>query len=312
MNKVQEYKAYFDHYNQEWLEGAYLQRNYDYPVGYHRLRILLKSLQDDDLEGKKILDIGCGGGDVSFALAQRGADVIGIDMSDSMLAVARQRQSQKLLKGKVEFFKENVLELSENVSGKKFDYIVAFGLIGYLESDEQFFEVIRRLSQKNTILYLSCRNRLFNITSTSPNTVREMQEGTAFKLIDEIDAYYEKEIPPQKSMEFLENLNSALEKVKHLNSTEEGEAGREEPRGLGGNFSPARQSTPREVQHTAQRFGYDLRQLWGVHPHLLLPRFNRKLPPQVFNMLSDALCAFEEEEISLVWSSVFIGKYEFV
>lgn len=313
MNREQQYKAYFDHYNEEWLEGAYSQRSYDYPVGYHRLRILLKSLEKENLEGKKILDIGCGGGDISFALAERGADVIGIDMSDGMLEVARQRRLQKVLKGNVDFFKENVLELSEDIAGKKFDYIIAFGLIGYLESDEQFFEIIRRVSKKNTVLYLSCRNRLFNVTSISHNTVMEVQEGTVFKLIDEIDTYYAKEMPPDKNAEFLENLNSALEKVRHLQNAKEKEESKDSLKDLrGGHFSPARQSTPGEVQNTAEKYGYSLLQLWGVHPHLLLPRFNKKLPPQVFNILSDALCVFEDEPISLIWSSVFIGKYEFV
>jgi 2-polyprenyl-6-hydroxyphenyl methylase/3-demethylubiquinone-9 3-methyltransferase len=41
------------------------------------------------LVGKQALDIGCGGGILSEALAQRGAQVTGIDMGDAPLAVAR-------------------------------------------------------------------------------------------------------------------------------------------------------------------------------------------------------------------------------
>ena len=41
------------------------------------------------ISGKKILDIGCGGGILSESMAQRGAEVTGIDLSDKALAVAR-------------------------------------------------------------------------------------------------------------------------------------------------------------------------------------------------------------------------------
>ena len=41
------------------------------------------------LPGKKVIDIGCGGGLLSEGMARRGADVTGIDMGDAPLAVAR-------------------------------------------------------------------------------------------------------------------------------------------------------------------------------------------------------------------------------
>jgi len=41
------------------------------------------------IENKKFLDIGCGGGILSESLAERGADVTGIDLSEKALAVAR-------------------------------------------------------------------------------------------------------------------------------------------------------------------------------------------------------------------------------
>lgn len=41
------------------------------------------------LAGKKVLDVGCGGGILSEAMAQRGAEVTGIDMGEAPLNVAR-------------------------------------------------------------------------------------------------------------------------------------------------------------------------------------------------------------------------------
>ncbi len=41
------------------------------------------------LSGKQVVDIGCGGGILSESMAQRGAKVLGIDMGEAPLAVAR-------------------------------------------------------------------------------------------------------------------------------------------------------------------------------------------------------------------------------
>jgi demethylmenaquinone methyltransferase/2-methoxy-6-polyprenyl-1,4-benzoquinol methylase len=43
--------------------------------------------------GLRALDVCCGTGDVSFALAQQGAEVTGLDFSEPMLAVARRRRT---------------------------------------------------------------------------------------------------------------------------------------------------------------------------------------------------------------------------
>src|SRR5690554_1444241 len=41
------------------------------------------------LAGKKVLDVGCGGGILSEAMAHRGAEVSGIDMGEAPLKVAK-------------------------------------------------------------------------------------------------------------------------------------------------------------------------------------------------------------------------------
>ena len=49
------------------------------------------------LKGLDILDIGCGGGILSEALSQKGANVTAIDLADGPLEVAKIRQKQSKL-----------------------------------------------------------------------------------------------------------------------------------------------------------------------------------------------------------------------
>src|SRR3954454_3973820 len=50
------------------------------------------------LSGKRVLDIGCGGGILAEAMARRGATVTGIDLSDKALKVAELHLAESLLK----------------------------------------------------------------------------------------------------------------------------------------------------------------------------------------------------------------------
>lgn len=49
-----------------------------------------------DISGKRILDIGCGAGATSIAMAKAGATVIGVDISEDLLAEARVRDTDHL------------------------------------------------------------------------------------------------------------------------------------------------------------------------------------------------------------------------
>jgi 2-polyprenyl-6-hydroxyphenyl methylase / 3-demethylubiquinone-9 3-methyltransferase len=62
------------------------------------LRINYIEQQCGGLEGKKVLDIGCGGGILSEAMAAKGAIVTGIDMAELSLDVARMHLMESGLK----------------------------------------------------------------------------------------------------------------------------------------------------------------------------------------------------------------------
>ena len=51
--------------------------------------------------GERILDLGCGTGDLTLMLAQAGYDVIGIDRSEEMLSVLREKADELGLTGRL-------------------------------------------------------------------------------------------------------------------------------------------------------------------------------------------------------------------
>ncbi|MBM2575506.1 magnesium protoporphyrin IX methyltransferase [Jannaschia sp. Os4] len=59
--------------------------------GRDRMRDLILSRLPDDLSGARVLDAGCGVGGMSALLAARGAEVVGVDVSPNLLAIAARR-----------------------------------------------------------------------------------------------------------------------------------------------------------------------------------------------------------------------------
>ena len=60
-------------------------------AGRDRMRSLLLDWLPADLHGVRILDAGCGTGALAMEAARRGADVVAIDLSPSLVDVARRR-----------------------------------------------------------------------------------------------------------------------------------------------------------------------------------------------------------------------------
>jgi magnesium-protoporphyrin O-methyltransferase len=65
-------------------------------AGRDRTRSTLLSWLPDDLHGRRILDAGCGTGALAVEAARRGADVVAIDLSPTLVDLARERMPTDL------------------------------------------------------------------------------------------------------------------------------------------------------------------------------------------------------------------------
>ncbi|MEM7074668.1 MAG: magnesium protoporphyrin IX methyltransferase [Pseudomonadota bacterium] len=99
--------------------------------GRDEMRALLLSRLPRDLRGTHVLDAGCGAGQMTVELALRGASVTAVDVSPSLVEIARDRMPRHLL-GQVRFCVGDMLEPTLG----RFDHVIAMdSLIYYNETD---------------------------------------------------------------------------------------------------------------------------------------------------------------------------------
>lgn len=101
-------------------------------AGRDRMRATLLSYLPDDLTGARLLDAGCGTGALAVEAARRGADVVAIDISPTLVQLAKDRTAAHQGKGTVDF---RVSDMLDPALGR-FDWIVAMdSLIHYEPAD---------------------------------------------------------------------------------------------------------------------------------------------------------------------------------
>jgi SAM-dependent methyltransferase len=93
------------------------------------------------LEGKRVLDLGCGVGDLSLQLLQRGAHVTGLDLSGGMVDIARQRAQHFLPGSRFEGITAPVD--ATGLPAGTFDVVVGKWILHHVELEPTFRELRR-------------------------------------------------------------------------------------------------------------------------------------------------------------------------
>lgn len=104
---------------------------------------------------QRVLDIGCGGGFLTNALALKGHEVFGIDLSSTSLEVAQRKDATQ----KVRYQVANAYDLPfENES---FDVVCAMDILEHVENPQKVIEEASRVLKKNGMFFFHTFNRNF-------------------------------------------------------------------------------------------------------------------------------------------------------
>ena len=180
-----QYRGRLEEYFDRTALDAWAQLTSDAPVskiratvraGRDEMRNVLLSWMPADLTGRRVLDAGCGTGALAVEAARRGADVVAIDVSASLVNIARERAPTDLA-GSIDWRAGDMM--SPDLGD--FDHIVAMDSLIHYPTDD----IVAVLSA------LSARTRssvVFTVTPRTPALMLMLAAGKLFPRADRAPA----------------------------------------------------------------------------------------------------------------------------
>ncbi|MCC2615602.1 bifunctional 2-polyprenyl-6-hydroxyphenol methylase/3-demethylubiquinol 3-O-methyltransferase UbiG [Aestuariibacter halophilus] len=120
------------------------------------LRVDFIEQHSSGLHGKNVLDVGCGGGILSEAMARRGANVTGIDLADASLEVARLHTLESGVK--VDYQAIAVEALAEQQPGQ-FDVVTCLEMLEHVPDPASVVRACATLVKPGGQVFFSTLNR---------------------------------------------------------------------------------------------------------------------------------------------------------
>lgn len=108
------------------------------------------------IEGKKVIDVGCGGGILAESMAMRGAQVTGIDMGEAPLSVARLHQMESGVE--VDYIRITAEEIAEEQAAQ-FDVVTCMEMLEHVPDPASTIAACAKLVRPGGHVFFSTINR---------------------------------------------------------------------------------------------------------------------------------------------------------
>jgi len=155
-----------------------------------RVRWMSRSV---DLKGLKVLDVGCGAGILSEALAEQGADVTGIDLGESLIQVAQSRGKN------VKYQCVSIADFAKKHTAQ-FDCVACLEMLEHVEDFAAILQEISKVLKPGGFVFLSTLDR-------TPRSFVEAIVGAEYllKLVPKGTHHYDQFIRPDELCEGMRN-----------------------------------------------------------------------------------------------------------
>lgn len=282
-------KYFFNKVSDEWYERTYDPANeyLKFPSNRVRMSVALGEVEKLGLEGK-MLDVGCGTGHLVFELLRKGHQAVGIDIAEKMIEQAKVH----LRKSKIKADPDKVFTASDLASftppsKNMYTAITALGLLEYLDTDGELFELLTKNIAPGGYAFVECRNKFFNLFSANRYTLALAKEGELAKLLQELE---EVERYSPLAVEKIPVVQSRVSRSIAEFLAQASRSGKWFEKGIRSYSKyPAgmvrRQHTPKALAASAAKRGFSLEHVVYWHAHAYPPRYEKNFP-KIYNRLS--------------------------
>ena len=286
-NQQKQVKQVFENHADKWFRKATQNKKNAVNMIKQRNNFVEKLAKKTTQKKSKLLDVGCGTGDLVISLRKSNFDAFGIDFAESMIKKANSRS--KNLKNEQKIFE--AISFFDYKTESKYKIISANGFIEYISENElnKFLKNSFNMLEKNGLIVFSSRNRLFNVFSNNEYTKSEIKLSNLNELSKEATIFNESRnfnqvLKTNFKSKIRSNLKTHNRKTSDIS------------------VDTRYQYTPFQIIELLKKYKFKPIEIHPIHIHIF-PTNSRFDPPEIHDYVSNLVQNQEKIPIQFITQS---------